>query len=582
MRKSTLTLAILVGVLLVINSAFILIVQLSKTDSDLSNLEGNVIVGEILNKGKLNLFEESVERSISISRDKEVISDENPLEKSVESRIETIEGDNGFLAFVDYDKGTFTINGREIPIIVDEIIDSNGNPVKEDVLSKSTAAENWIYLPYERFDAYIEENYYNANTPEIDNFLDQFEVRYALMEAQTGWSSEKFYGVKLKINVSSTIGCFGGSSLPARANIYFSDPLYNSGCERQYYEEGSPMYGNTGELGDNWGYMQTALHEALHAINPLSIFVRTWLTEGYSQYEGYNILSTQGDINQETVDTYLEEGTAPWNWQDYVANDYHDTTAYNREIQESAGYDITAWMYSMLRDDYSLNFGGLYNIIDNNHETLDKADSMYMTSDYFTDMVMIDLFGKGIGYDSPSIKDVFEYNSPSGPGWGVRQWVDTSWYADLKPVNFGLSPPSTTPTQEVNVLATISNLGDTDLKNVLVKFTYEDVTVLEESFYEEVGGEESLTTLVSPDEVGFYEEYVDIDAQSSVVVTTTYGNKAGDYIIRVYADPEDIKLESDESNNMMAQEFSIGLGSLEGCTTGTYDKDGNYVAGNCA
>jgi len=529
MRKETITLALLVSVLLLVNTLFMVIVQVSKTNAEVDfggSLQANVIKGAFSLDGPEALFKTEVFETYipeEIKDDKEEKEDIEvdivTIDKTGEKIIKTPEGEEIIL---DYDNEVMIYNGREVPFIVDDFDGS------KDRTSISQSPNAWVHLSYDRFEVYIEENYYNANTPEIDEFFDLFEPRYELMEANTGWSSEEFYDEKLEIYVTdSSGGCWGGIAYPTEAHIYFSSPLYKTECQKPYYENGE-VVSNSGELGENWFYMSGALHESLHSINPLPIFVRSWLTEGFSEYNEYNILSEFEDINQETADySIYHNGVAGYKWEDYVTNDYHDTTVYNREIQESFGYDIVAWMYSMLRDDYNLDFSDFYNLVEHNDDTLNYADSMWQISDYFTDMVVIDLFGRSIGYDFAEIKDVFEYDGPSGPGWGVRQWVDTSWYGDLNPVlsfSENVVENVVEPGQTATIIATVYNTGDVDLENVNVK--------------------------IYSDEELIYEENVDVNENSYTEVQTSFSSDIQEsFVIKAVVDEADLKIESNDNNN---------------------------------
>jgi hypothetical protein len=416
---------------------------------------------------------------------------------------------------VDYDKGVLIVQGREIPIIVDgdvKIVDPKG--------------KDWVYLPYDRFDVYIEPTYYDSNTVELNLFFDRFEPRYELMESLTDWSSEKFYNEKLEIYVEAHSNCWWGYAIPGEAHLFLYEDLSNPNvCRFPYYVDGIPYYDNPGELGDHWWYMTGALHESLHAINPLPLRWRGWLTEGWSQYYQYNILSNPifNDINQETADYYNYHGTPNYNWDGfyfegfgYTTNDYHDTTPENREIQESGGYDITAWMLSMLRDDYSLPRENFYSIADNNPETLDKSMDL---GDYFTDTHIIDLFERATGV---SMYPVFRYDGPEGPGWGVRQWTDLDWYADLTPV-LQVSDTIQVPDGSVSLDATIYNNGDVSLNDVPVRFYSNDSLINEQA--------------------------TDVDSDSFAVVSAEYAASGGTCEIRVVVDEDDIKIETDDSNN---------------------------------
>jgi len=384
----------------------------------------------------------------------------------------------------------------------------------------------YVYLPYDRFEVYIESVYYYNNTPEIDEFFDYFEQRYALLESWTDWSAEEYYDEKLFIEVRGTTGCYGGGGGSGFVILYFSDPLYMSGCEWAYRENGQWQWGNPGELGDWWFYMAVAIHEATHAINPEAILWRSWLTEGWAVYDMFNILAmyygnSYPDINQETADYCIYQGSIYYNWEGYVANDYHDTSPDSAEIQNSSGYYITGWMLSMLRDDYSLPWQDLYFIIDNNKETMDKAWDFYyyLGNKYYIDAHVIDLFERAIG---TPMYPVFRYDGPDGPGWGVRHWENLDWYADLTPV-LEVSDTTQSPGQSIWVNASIYNNGDVGLNDVVVRFYSNDSLINEQT--------------------------TDVDSNGFVTVSTQYSALEGLYDIKVVVDEDNLKIEQDDSNN---------------------------------
>ncbi len=426
----------------------------------------------------------------------------------------------------DFDNGTIQMSYRGIeikPIIDPPDCDCEDSTLQDTtVLIHKSMDETWVQLFYERFDVYIEENYYNNNTPEIDEFFNKFEPRYELMENITGWSSEQFYEMKLKIYVNgSTTGCYGGSAIPGQANIIFSDPLYMPGC---------PQPGGLGELGNNWPYMGVALHETLHSINPVPIWANRWLTEGFAEYHEYNILSIYGDISQETADTEVFLGSSYFNWEDYVANDYYDTSPSENEIQESYGYDITAWMFSMMRDDYNLEWDNFYNIINENTNTLYR--SLGWGGDYITDMVVIDVFGRAVGWDfETQTKPVWRYDGPSGPGWGVRNWESLDWYPDLT-LDMNLSNEAPVVGEELTITSNISNNANLiDLTNVSVRF---------------YTGSELID-----------EQIINIDSNDSVAVSTMIELTEGTYDISVIVDKDNWKLERNETNNNAATTVTV-------------------------
>jgi hypothetical protein len=439
------------------------------------------------------------------------------LSKSLMRDAQRVHADNKIIMYrdkipikVDYDKGVLIAQGREIPIIVDG-----------DFKITDPSTKGWVNLSYDRFEVHIDEDFYSGKEAEFNLFFDRFEPRYELMELLTGWSSEKFYGEKLEIYVeSSGTTCWAGYASPGEAHLgltsWFGNPDV---CKAPYFVDGVPYYDNPGELGDQWMYMSGALHESLHAINPLPIFWRAWFTEGWSQYYEFNVLSDSmfNDINQETADYYIYNAnfSTTWgSWNEYVANDYKDKL--NKEIQESSGYDITAWMLSMLRDDHSLPWENFYEIVDNNPETLDES---FSKGDYYTDTHVIDLFERATGIE---MYPVFRYDGPGGPGWGVRQWESLDWYADLTP-SLQLSDTIQVPEATVSLDAVIYNNGDVSLRDVPVRFYSND-------------------SLIS-------EQTTDVDSDSFAVANAEYTASEGTYEIRVVVDEDNIKIETDDSNN---------------------------------
>lgn len=487
----------------------------------------------------------STSKSTTRSTSTRIIKPE-PTPTALRSSVRIVKDDNGRVIYtVNYDTDTITFpDGKTTPIIIDGNVNPSQNDYYDAGASATASPVTWQQIPYTRFNAFVEQNYYNNNTANITDFLNKLQPRLVLMEQTTGWSSEKFYGHKLNLYID-TAGCWGGYAMPGEAHVLLSNPLYQQSCRLPYYFNGQQYYGNTGELEDNWIYFSGGLHESMHSINPLPIYNRLWLTEGFSEYNMYNILTNYGDINQETGDTYLYQGKAGWNWQGYVNNDYKDTTGNDYEIQQSPGYDITAWMFTMLRDDYGLNWSRFYYLTNNNLETLDKSDGQtnWQISD---DMAVIDLFGRTLSHTSfdNQTKPIFRYDGPNGPGWGVRQWVPITFYGDLR-TTMTISNPNPQPGQQVNINATIYNDGQTNLNNVSVKIYYD---------------KEETTRVILKNQT------VNIPAGSNVNISVSMTSSTNSaYAIVVSADPANIKLEKDEANN--AATANLIFGTLQsGCT----------------
>lgn len=394
----------------------------------------------------------------------------------------------------------------------------------------TSSIQTWVELNYDRYDVFIETDFYNANQATLTDFFNKFEPRFDLLESTTQWSSEDVVGTRLMIEVEGVGGCYGGFATSGTVFFKMSNPFPMSGCQNPYYANGTPYFGNPGELGDNWGYIGSLIHESTHGINPEPILFRRWLTEGLGEFYQYNILSNYGDINQETSDYYIYAGTSGRNWADYVANDYRDTTSNNFEIQKSLGYDITAWMFSMLRDDYSLDWNSFYTLMKDNSETLDYTrDTWGDLNNYYTDMVVLDMFGRALGWSFDETTAVFRYDGPSGPGWGVRQWMPIDWYADLVP-ELTVSNAQPAPGSTITLNTKIFNNGDVSLQDVSVKIYRYDLCA---------GSTELL-----------YEEVINLAANSDANIQNDWVVLEGRYQIIVKVDSDNLKLETNESNNM--------------------------------
>jgi hypothetical protein len=571
MSKDLWILAILVSMLLVVNSGFILVIQLGERSSNQPNYiaqsVGNVLAGydplQVFDKPFIEstLIKKSTtsgSKSASISKKPKP----TPTPIATRSALRDVFDDSGRVKLytINYDTDTITFpDGKTTKII----IDGNINPSQNDYYDKTgTAAASpvtWQQIPYTRFNAYIEQNYYNANQVALDTFLQNFNERYILMENETGWTAEKFNGQKLEIYIHQvSSGCWDGYALPkTEAHIYLSSPFPKEECKKPYYLNGQQQFNNPGQLGDNWYDTSIVLHESLHSISPIPIYVRPWLAEGFSEYNMYNILTIKGDINQETADTYIRNGVNGYRWNDYVANNYRDTTINNYTIQESLGYDITAWMFTMLRDEWGLRFDRFYNLVNNNLETLNKADSQtnWQISD---DMTVLDLFGRTLGRNFNGTKFIFRYDGPSGPGWGVRQWVSRDFYADLR-TTMALSNLNPQPGQRVDINVTIYNDGQTNLNNVSVRV------------YTLTGaGEDPTATTIK-------EQTISLNTGQNILIKTNFTSAVkGGYGIVAYADNKQVKLETNEENNAVIQ--SVFFGTPDPDTSCPWEKvNGHWI-----
>ena len=438
----------------------------------------------------------------------------------------------------DSTRALVIMDNKEQSIIIDYpecFPDENQKAGKEDMLEEIAESlarrgtNTWVHLPYDRFDIYIDSAFYNQHTPRINDFFNKFEPRYELLETLTNWNAEELAGNRLIMYVEPTLSaCASGYAAWAtgEVNLFlyenFTYQTESDICKRPYYIDGEEYYDNPGELGDHWIYMKTPLHESIHIINPEPIWHKSWLTNGFAEYYGYNILSMFNDINQETANTYIyEKDSTAYNWPDYTSNDYKDY--YNNEIQMSGGYTITAWMFSMLRDNYLLDWDDFYFIINNNLETLDTSQDIDGTppqwDSIFTDTYIIYVFGKALGMSFNDIQEVFRYDGPSGPGWGVRQWETLDWYADLAadlPADTALLPGETLP-------LTIHNDGAVFLENVYTALYVND-------------------SLIWSDSLAFADS-------ATTVIDLAHGLPTGTYALTLTVDEDNLKIETDDTNN---------------------------------
>lgn len=388
----------------------------------------------------------------------------------------------------------------------------------------------WIVFNYPRFDVFIDTAYYTANAADLDTFLMRFEPRLDLLESITGWTAESAHdGQRLEIYIEEeTLGrCWAGYATPPQVWMTYPDPFRQPGCQMILYVDGVPQYDNPGELGVWWQNMMGLFHEVTHAIHPNPILVRSWLTEGWAEYIMYNLLAAYGDINEETADTYLFEGYPPFNWTDYRANDYHDTYD-NSEIQDSRGYDISAWMLTMMRNNHGLDYDDFYTQLANNMESLKK--SQLIGGGWYTDSHVIDQLGRAVGFDFPTSQAIWRYDGPFGPGWGVRHWEDLDWYADL---TAELEIAACYTGDSLQLGATISNIGETDADSVSVRF-YDGLTLLAE-------------------------EYIDVTALAQATVVADLYGQHGTHTARVVVDEANLKIELDDDNNADTLEVELGI-----------------------
>ena len=460
--KEILLLTVLLVITMAINLTFIMILEVSDTGS-FRDRAIRVITGhnqlDVLNAKILNTdFTEPFSIDVTPRGEDESAGDFVPVEPvlpdteekpgvTASSNQKVVYYRDGTPLVIDYGKKIIKVNGREIPIIVD------GDASIEIVNPETKGADFWENPQYsDRFEVFVDPVFYASKQAAIDDLFNEFAERYLLLEQMTGWSSEAFYGEKLEIYVMENPDtCWEGIAIPTQAQITLRSNFDDiNTCKKWYFTSFNGtigQYGSPGELGDQWYYMSGLLHESLHSINPAPFLGRNWLTEGFSQYYQYNVLANYNgngftDINQETADTHIYFGTGSWNWDGYahinngyIGNDYHDTCTNggcippNAEIQESKGYDITAWMFSMMRDQHGLDWDEFYSALDADLDVLDAAS---VSGNYYTDSYVIELFGRASNLTYPQTQAIFQYDGPSGPGWGVRNWENVA--PNLQPI----------------------------------------------------------------------------------------------------------------------------------------------------
>lgn len=489
-------------------------------------------------------------------------------------------GINGFERIKDYDNGTITIkiDGEVVESSSDSMIFRDCEDCGTDLAavpgdlpqSPRPAPDNYTVSParteFMQFgdrafvhkeyldtlgevalDVFIEEAYYYGNQADLDQFWDQFYVRFEVLKELTGWSSRALFGVPLEIyNYGHSQVCCADSGAPTVAYVIFSDPMYKTGCHEGYYQDGVYQNNNPGELGDWWPYMKRALGSAIKAIMPYPIHTRPWLCNGWSEYHGYNVLTeivpgnSIPDINQETADTYLENGISIYNWDCYLSTDYHDCTIYERELQRSRAYHITGWMFSLLRDVHGLDWDAFYSLLNNNKETLDKTFSLGPPYSFYTDATVVYVLGRGMGhtdFDSQTAP-IFRYDGPEGPGYGMRDFetydnpdypdittfTDFEWFGDL---TTSIEPIGDTLVagQTVTLTVVTSHLsGEVNLKNNILRVYKDSVLVSVDTM--NINKNQSVTT------------------QVDMVL-----DSVGDYVVMAVIDEDNVKIEFDDTNN---------------------------------
>ncbi|MBU0959015.1 MAG: hypothetical protein KKB31_03660 [Nanoarchaeota archaeon] len=439
---------------------------------------------------------------------------------------------------IDYDEGTYSVYGKEYDIIVD------GGDWETSRIASQSANFQEFHIPYDRFNVFIDySEFTNGTLADWENYFNEMHERFVELESEIGWTSEMVNnGKKLDLyvyhNSSAPTSCWRGYSIPGTGEAHIelrSDFWDPDSCWTIYFNDSSGSWelGNPGELGDNWRRWQ-ALHELVHGITPADIS-GDWIREGLAEYYQFNILSNYNgngypDITQSTADIRIQGAiwTPTWgSFSEYASNNYMDRQG--DEIQESSGYDITAWMFSMMRDgDHNypsklLDWSLFYDRLNNNLEVLWGARSL---GDYYSDTIVIDVFGRAAGMTWEETNQTWRYDGASGPGWGVRKIMNPfDWYPDLTAQVF-VSNNAPYVGQTVKLYAIVRNEGGIDLENVLVGL-FKNSSLLDEQVMN-----------ISKNGLTYFS--FDFD-------TSLYGE--GDYIISVIADQADIKIESNDTNN---------------------------------
>lgn len=534
---------------------FLLALNYTPYDDSFENSK-SLNIGNSNSKLLINSDEESIQNSEDLSYGDSLSHDSYSKETSRRSKSSGLRSnrkivvEEGPVVIEEKVKEATEINEKYITDYVDkgygDVFDSN-----------SKQSNTFVQLTYDRFDVFIEQNYYNSNQADLDGFFNDFETRFDMLESMTNWNSETSFGNKLRINVTdigNAFACSGGQFFPMVGNSYvdlrLANPLYESSTNRTCLWE---------------GHMEVLVHEATHGITPKYIsfdpvgpaFGGWWLREGWAEYYEYNLLSLYGDISQATADDEIYKGTSFYNWDGfdfggvgYITNDYHDTSPGNNEIQASQGYAITAWMFSLLRDDYNLDWSKFYQLFESNEESLEEAWSRF-SNPYFIDTVILELFTRSSNADFTT----FQYDGPSGPGWGVRNIEAIDWYADLIPILDFDDTLTYKIGDRVDLNVTVENIGDTDANNVSVRF-------YRKPFLASIGRYDEFDTKPNSDPsvyTGlFHEEVVDIGANANVVLNTNFVlDLEENFTFFVRVDEEDVKIELNEGNNEDFKELII-------------------------
>lgn len=443
-----------------------------------------------------------------------------------------------------------------------KVNDTSGAYTTQNFTIKVSSINGYVDYVYPRFTIHANDTYVSKNGYDfIKSFFDKFEARFNYMESLTHWTYNEIYGSNMEIYVEPTIGCYGGNvrdlGTSRKVTVILHD-IYNYGpCKVAYRQNNVSKLGNPGELGDYYGYIEIMVHESMHGIFPVSGWKRLWLNEGFATYLENHILEHFGDINNETEEYNINMGAQFYNWNDYVANDYHDTSPSNAAIQSSAGYSITAKMLLNLKNMYNdAMFDGFYTLFDNNLEALDWAGN---TSSYIAegsrrndkiDTFIIHMFSLAA---NTNLTPTFRYDGPSGPGWGVRNFTSLDFLPDLSATSLTFSDYSPNLSETVTAYVTVNNSAQF---NVTTNVSIYSNSMLKGS------------------------QIIKVPAMGSAQIEFNFTESTeGVYDITAYADKINVKAEPDETNNNISKELNFGYcvnkpdntvcGTLSVCSAGS-------------
>ena len=208
-NKEILTLAVLVTISVALNLTLILLVEIKSSGSINEKL-----LNSLTGYNQLDIFSKEVlEQTITKEPvDEETTAEITPIDEEEAVPEESVSEETQAIAVtktwdkktiyykgetsitIDYERGIMEVEGQEIPIIVD-------GGTWEDVKNSLLGVESWVPLTYDRFDVFIDSDYYAGRETALQDYFDKLHPRFIEMETQTGWSSERFYSTKLNIYI---------------------------------------------------------------------------------------------------------------------------------------------------------------------------------------------------------------------------------------------------------------------------------------------------------------------------------------------------------------------------------------------